>query len=60
MLLLSPEMHIQLMQMLQKHSQRRALSHLCEGIHIFWEALATIAELAIRTRYICVCIVDVA
>ena len=60
MLLHSPEMHIQLMQMLQKHSQRRALSHLCEGIHIFWEALSAIAEFAIRTRHVSVGIVDVA
>ena len=60
MLLHSPEMHIQLMQMLQKLSERRAFSHLGKSIDILGEAFAAIAELAIRTRYICVCIVDVA
>ena len=53
------EMHIQLVKMLQKRSERRALRHLGEGVHILWEALATIAVLAIRTRHVGVRVVDI-
>ena len=49
MLLHSPEMHIQFMQMLQKRSKRRSLRHLGKGIHILGEALATIA---VETMYL--------
>ena len=60
MLLYSPEMHIQLMQVLQKGAEGRALGHLGESIDILGEALATIAELAIRTRNVSVGVVDIA
>ena len=54
------EMHIQLMQMLQKRSKRRSLGHLGKGIHILWEALTAIAVLAVGTRDIGVRVVDIA
>ena len=60
MLFKSTEMNIQLMQVLKEFTERRACGHLCESIHILWEALATIAELAIRTRDIGVGVVDIA
>ena len=60
MLLESTEVYIELMEILKKLSERSACSHLCEGIDILREALATIAELAIRTRDIGVGVVDVA
>ena len=54
------EMHIQLMQMLQQRSKRRAFRHLGKGVHVLGEALATIAELAVGAGDIGVGIVDVA
>ena len=54
------EMHIQLMQMLQQCSKRRALRHFGEGIHVLGEALAAIAKLAIGTRNKSVSIINVA
>ena len=60
MLLHSPEMHIQLMQVLQQGTERRALSHLGEGVDILGEALATVAELAVGTGDKGVHLVDVA
>ena len=60
MLLHPPEMHIQFMQMLQQRSERRSLGHLGKGVHVLGEALATIAELAIRTRHVGVRVVDIA
>ena len=48
------------MQMLKECTERRACGHLCESIHILWEALATIAELAIWAWNIGVGVVDVA
>ena len=47
MLLYPTEMHIQFVQVLQKGSERCALSHLSKGIHILGEALATVAKLAV-------------
>lgn len=38
------------MQMLQQSSKRRALRHLSKGIHILWEALATVVEPANELR----------
>ena len=55
----SPEMHIQLMEMLQQRSEWRALGHLGEGIHVLGETLAAIAELAIGTRHVGVRVVDI-
>ena len=53
-------MHIQLVQVLQQGSKRRALGHLGEGVDVLGEALAAITELAIRTRDVGVGVVDVA
>ena len=53
-------MNIQLMQRFKKSAERSALGHHCEGVDILREALATIAELAVRTRDIGVGVVDVA
>ena len=60
MLFKSAEMNIQFMQVFKKSTERSACGHLCESIHILREALATIAELAIRTRNISMCVVNVA
>ena len=60
MLLKTPEMYIQLMQVLKESSERSTLSHLSEGVDILWEALATVTELTIRTWNIGVGVVDVA
>ena len=60
MLLETSEVHIELIQMLKKRTERSACGHLCESIHILREALATIAELAIRTGDVGVGVVDVA
>ncbi len=59
MLLHPAEMHIELMQMLQQRSERRALRHLGEGVHVLGEALATIAKLAVRTWNVGVGVVNV-
>ena len=53
-------MNIQFMKVLKERSERCSLGHLSKCIHILREALATIAELAIRTRDIGVGVVDVA
>lgn len=60
MLLHSPEMHIQLVQVLQQGAKGRALGHLGEGVDILGEALATIAELAVGAGDVGVGVVDVA
>lgn len=60
MLLESTEVNIELMEVLKKSAERCALGHHGEGIDILWEALATITELAVRTRDIGVGVVDVA
>ena len=60
MFLHSPEMHIQLVQVLQQGAKGRALGHLGEGVDILGEALATIAELAVGAGDVGVGVVDVA
>ena len=60
MLLNSTEMHIQLVQWLKESAKRSGSGHLGEGVDILREALATIAELAVRTGDIGVGVVDVA
>lgn len=60
MLLKSTEVNIELMERLKESAERSACGHLGEGIDILREALATIAELAIRTRDVGVGVVDVA
>lgn len=60
MLLESSEMHIELMKMLKESTKRRAYGHLSESVDILRKALATIAELAIRTRDVGVGVVDIA
>lgn len=60
MLFKSTEMNIQFMKVLKERSERCSLGHLSKCIHILREALATIAELAIRTRDLGVGVVDVA
>ena len=60
MLLKSSEMYVQIMKRFKQFAQRSALGHHGEGIDILWEALATIAELAVRTWDIDVGVVDVA
>ena len=60
MLLKSSEMHIELMQWFKQLAERSASGHLGEGVDILREALATIAELAIRTRDIGVGVVNIA
>ena len=60
MFLHATEMHIQLMQMLQQSSERRAFCHLGKGIDILREAFATVAELAVGSRHVGVRVVDVA
>ena len=60
MLLKSTEVNIQFMQRFKQLAERGACGHLGEGIDILWEALAAIAELAIRTWDVGVGVVDVA
>lgn len=60
MLLESTEMNIELMEWLKEPAERSACGHLGEGIDILREALATIAELAVRARHDSVHLVDVA
>ena len=60
MLLKSTEVYIQFMQMLKESPERCALGHHGEGVDILREALATITELAVRTRDVGVGVVDVA
>ena len=60
MLLKSTEMNIQLVKVLKECTERCALGHHGEGVDILREALATIAELTVRTRNIGVGVVDVA
>ena len=60
MLLKSAEMNVELMERLKESAERSALGHHGEGINILWEALATIAELAVRTRDVGVGVVYVA
>ena len=58
-LLNTPEMYIQLMKRRKERSHRRALRHLGESVDVFWEALAAVAELAVRAGYECVRVVDI-
>lgn len=60
MLLKTSEMHIELMERLKQLTERSTCGHLGEGVDIFREALATIAELTVRTRDVGVGVVDVA
>lgn len=60
MFLKSTEVNVELVEWLKQLAERCPCGLLCEGIHILWEALATIAELTIRTRDISVGVVDVA
>lgn len=60
MLLHSPEMHIQLVEMLKQGAQRGAFCHLGKGVDILGETLAAVAVLAIRTRNKSVSIINVA
>lgn len=60
MLLKTAEMNVQLMQWFKQLAERSTCSHHGEGVDILWEALTTIAELAVRTRDIGVGVVDVA
>ena len=60
MLLISTEMYIQLMQVLQKGSKRCTLCHLGKSIDILREALATITKLAVRTGNVGMSVVDIA
>ena len=59
MLLHPTEMHIQLVEMLQQRSERRAFRHLGKGVHVLWEALATIAVLAVRTWDVGMRVIDI-
>ena len=60
MLLKTSEMNVEFMQGLKESAERCACGHLSESVDILREALATIAELAIRTRDVGVGVVDVA
>ena len=60
MLLHSPEMHIQLVQVFQQGAEGCTLGHLGEGVDVLGEALATVAELAVGTGDVGVGVVDVA
>ena len=60
MLLHSPEMHIQLVQVLQQGAEGCTFGHLGEGVDILGEALATVAELAVGAEDVGVGVVDVA
>ena len=60
MLLHPTEMYIQLVEMLQQRSERRAFRHLGKGVHILGEALAAIAKLAVWSRDVCMRVVDIA
>ena len=44
------EMHIQFVQVLEQCTERSTLCHLGKGVDILGEALATITELAVRSR----------
>ena len=58
--LFTTEMNIQFMKRCKESSERSALGHLSEGIHILWEALATITEATIRSRNVSMRVIDVA
>ena len=60
MLLHSPEMHIQLVEVLQQGAKGRALGHLGEGVDVLGEALASVTELAVGTGDVGVGVVDIA
>ena len=60
MLLESTEVDVELVQRLKHLAKRSACGHHGEGVDILREALAAIAELAIRARNIGVGVVDVA
>ena len=60
MLLKTSKMNVQFMQWLKQTAKRSASGHLGEGVDILREALATIAELAVRTWDISMGVVDVA
>ena len=60
MFLKTSEVNVELMEVLKESSERSTLGHLSEGIDILREALATIAELAVRTWDVGVGVVDVA
>ena len=60
MLLYTTEMDIQLVQVFQKGAKGCAFGHLGKSVDVLGEALATVAELAIRTRDVGVGVVDVA
>lgn len=60
MLLVSTEVNIKLMERLKESAERSAFCYHGESVDIFREALATIAELPVRTRDIGVGVVDVA
>ena len=54
------EVHVELMQMFQKCSERCALCHLSKSIDILGKTLAAIAKRAIRTRDVGVSVIDIA
>ena len=60
MFLESAEMNVKFVEMLQKCSKRRSFGHLCKSVDILGKTLAAIAELSVRTRNICVSVVDIA
>ena len=60
MLLESTEVYVELVQRLKQLAERSACGHHGEGVDILREALAAIAELAIRTGDVGVGVVDVA
>ena len=59
-LLLTTEMHIQFVQVLQQGAERRTFGHLGEGVNVLGKAFATVAKLAVGTGNVGVCVVDVA
>ena len=59
MLLYSPKMDIQLVQVLQQGSKGRSLGHLGKGVDILGEALAAITKLTIWTRNVSMGIIDI-
>ena len=53
------EVDVESVQWGEKRAERRALSHLSEGVDILREALAAVAAIAIRPRHVGVHVVDV-
>ena len=53
------EVDVEFVEVFQERAERCSFGHLGEGIDVFRETFASVAEFAVRSGYVCVCIVDV-